>query len=341
MATVPPGGIVPVPEPGGGVGAPTTVAYIINAKWANAQNWFTNAIAAINAAAAEAEDAPQLTGPVLDTSYLPPEKPDLPLTDPEEGRAIYDEAYAQIGNLIEQGFKDFLSQNFPTGPFWDKALAWLERAIDGGTGVDAEVERQIWERDKARFLAQSAQAEAEAMATWANRGFPLPPGALVGAVQGIRLDASRQLAGQSRDIAINAFRAELENTRFAVQQVLELRLRAISAAGEYIRTLVLGPQTAMQLATGLVGLKTDLARSLTAMYQAEVAALEPKVRLAITDAQLKLDASRSNLDAELKTLTERVNAALAHAKMVADAAAASLNGIGAGASISGSDSSSL
>lgn len=341
MATVPPGGIVPVPEPGGGVGAPTTVAYIINAKWENAQNWFTNAIAAINAAAAEAEDAPQLTGPVLDTSYLPPAKPDLPLDDPEEGREIYDEAYTQIGNLIEQGFKDFLSQNFPTGPFWNKALAWLERAIDGGTGVDADVERQIWERDKARFLAQSAQAEAEAMAAWANRGFPLPPGALVGAVQGIRLDASRQLAGQSRDIAINAFRAELENTRFAVQQVLELRLRAISAAGEYIRTLVLGPQTAMQLATGLVGLKTDLARSLTAMYQAEVAALEPKVRLAITDAQLKLDASRSNLDAELKTLTERVNAALAHAKMVADAAAASLNGIGAGASISGSDSSSL
>lgn len=126
-----------------------------------------------------------------------------------------------------------------------------------------------------------------------------------------------------------------------MQQVLELRLRAISAAGDYIRTMILGPQTAMQLATGLVGLKTDLARSLTALYQAQVAALEPKVRLAITDAQLKLDASRANLDSELKTLTERVNAALAHAKMVADAAAASLNGIGAGASISGSDSSSL
>lgn len=341
MATVPPGGIVPVPEPGGGVGAPTTVAYIINAKWQNAQNWFTNATAAVNAAAAEAEDAPQLTGPVLDTSYLPPEAPTLPFTDPEEGQSIYDAAREEIGTLIEQGFKDFLTENFPTGPYWNKALAWLERALDGGTGVDAEVERQIWERDKARLLAQSTQAEAEAMATWANRGFPLPTGALNGTVQGIRLEANRQLAGQSRDIAIKSFEAELENARFAVQQVLELRLRAISAAGDYIRTLILGPQTAVQLATGLVGLKTDLARSLTALYQAEVAALEPKVRLAITDAQLKLDASRANLDAELKTLTERVNAFLAHAKMVADATAASLNGIGAGASISGSDTSSL
>ncbi|MCY1240478.1 hypothetical protein D9M72_533300 [compost metagenome] len=96
----------------------------------------------------------------------------------------------------------------------------------------------------------------------------------------------------------------------------------------------------MQLALGQVGLRTDYARTLTALYQAENTALEPRVRLAITDAQIKLEGERANLSARTQTMSDRVQAALGNAKMTADAAAASWNGIGAGASISGQDSTS-
>lgn len=344
MATtppIPPGGIVSVPTPGGGVGAPVVVSQIVNAKWANAVTMFDRAYMLNDKAVDMLDPAPQMPLPVLDTSYVPPIKPTLPVADPNEAKAIYDDAYEQIGNLIEQGFSDFLNQNFPTGPYWNAALGWLERALtQGGTGLNVDIERALWERDRGRFLGQNEQARQEALATWANRGFDLPPGALANQLHSLDLEAGRQLAAQSRDIAIKSFEAELENARFAVQQTLELRLRSIAAAGEYIRTLILGPQTAMQLALGQVGLRTDYARTLTALYQAENAALEPRVRLAITDAQIKLEGERANLSARTQTMSDRVQAALGNAKMTADAAAASWNGIGAGASISGQDSTS-
>lgn len=342
-APIPSGGIVSVPDPAtGGAGAPVIVSQIVNAKWRNAVDMFNRAYQLNGKAVDMLEPAPQMITPALDKSYVPPIKPTLPIDDPNEAKAIYDDAYQEISNLIQRGFDDFLGENFPTGPYWDAALAWLERAItQGGTGINADVERQLWERDRARFLSQAGQAEQEALVNWGNRGFGLPPGALANQINTIRLDANRQLAGQSRDIAIKSFETEIENVRFAIKEVLDLRLRAMSAAGDYIKTLILGPQTAMQLATGLAGLRTDLARAMTALYQAEVAALEPRVRLAITDAQIKLEGQQANLRAQLQTLSDRVQAALANAKMTADAAAASLNGIGAGATITGSDSSQL
>lgn len=345
MATnpIPPGSIVSVPDPsGGGAGAPVVVSQIVNAKWQNAVLMFNRAYGLNDKAVDMLDPAPQMTSPALDMSYVPPVKPTLPVDDPNEAKHIYDDAYQEIGNLIQQGFSDFLGENFPTGPYWTAALGWLERALtQGGAGINVDVERALWERDRARLLGQNSQARRDAMAMWGNRGFDLPPGALANQLHSLDIEAGRQLATQSRDIAIKSFEAELENTRFAVQQVLELRLRGIAAAGDYIRTLILGPQTAMQLATGLAGLRTDMARALTSLYQAEVTALEPRVRLAITDAQIKEQGQEANLRARVQTLEARVQAVLGNAKMTADAAAASWNGIGAGASISGSDSSSL
>ncbi len=255
---------------------------------------------------------------------------------------MYDSAKAEIDVLIQSGYGDFLQTYFPDGAYYPAALSWIERALtDGGTGINVDVERALWERDRARILGQAEQSEQEAMSTWANRGFALPPGALVNQMQSIRLDAGRQLAAQSRDIAVKTWEAELQNVRFAVQQAINLRVQGLQAAGDYIRTLVLGPQTAMQLATGLAGLRTDLARALTAMYSAETQVFDSRNRLVITDAQLRSSAEEANLRSKNATIDSRVRAALANAGMVGNAAAASLNGINAGASISGSDSTSL
>ncbi|MNV95063.1 hypothetical protein D3C71_1899160 [compost metagenome] len=87
-------------------------------------------------------------------------------------------------------------------------------------------------------------------------------------------------------------------------------------------------------------MKTEFARSLVALYSAETQALEPRVRLAIADGQLKMQGADVNLRAKSQALDSRVRAALEQAQQIATAASASLNGISAGASISGNDSSS-
>ncbi|MNX65354.1 hypothetical protein D3C86_964090 [compost metagenome] len=337
-----PGDIVSVPDPStGGAGAPVIVSQIVNAKWRNAVTLMNESAKRNDDAIALTDPAPQALVPTLDTSYLPPDAPDLPFDDANAATAIYDAARAEMEALIQDGFSQFLADNFPDGAYYQGALDWMDRAInEGGTGINADVEQQLWERGRARIVTEADRAEADVTNSWARRRFPLPPGALVHQVGLIRQDQRNKLAEQSRDISIESFRAELENVRAAVQLALDLRMKSVAAAGDYIKTLILGPQTAAQLATSLAGLKTEFARSLVALYSAETQALEPRVRLAIADGQLKMQGADVNLRAKSQALDSRVRAALEQAQQIAAAASASLNGISAGASISGNDSSS-
>lgn len=345
MATSPiqPGGIVSVPDPStGGAGAPVIVSQIVNANWANAIVLLNRAAALMDNAVDIADPAPQMAISTLDTSYVPPIKPIINPDNPNDGKAIYDDARAEIDALLTNGFSSFLQTYFPDGPYYQAALDWLERAIvDGGTGISADVEQQLWERGRSRLGEEAMRAEQDVLQSFANRGFPLPTGAMVHQVGLIHQDKRNKLAEQSRDISIKSFDTEIENVRFAVKTAVDLRLSALAAAGDYIKTLILGPQTAADLARTLTGLRNDFSRSLVSLYQAEAAALEPRVRLAIADADIKSRGAEANLRASSQAIEDRARAALAYAQSVAAAASASLNGINASASISGGDSSSV
>lgn len=336
------GGFVPVPDGTGGVGAPVIVSDVINTNWSNGFKLLNAAFAMGDDVSNLAAYPPIIAGAVLDKSYLPPLPPNLPAIDPNDAMTMYQNSLAQINTLIQSGYGDFLTQHFQDGPVYQAAVDWLQDAIaNGGSGIRPAVEQALFERDRARIMAESARLENEASSTWSSRGFPLPPGALAGQVADIQLDASRQLAAQSRDIMVKSWEAELTNVRFAVEHALDLRMKALQAAADYIKTLILGPETAVRLATGLSGLKTEVLRAMTALYAAEVGALDPLVRLNITDAQLKQAAQEANQKAELSAIQIRAQAATDAARMVGTAAAAALNGVNVSAHISGSDSSSL
>ncbi|BEP54543.1 hypothetical protein GmRootV118_17870 [Variovorax sp. V118] len=338
-----PGEIVPIPDPvTGGVGAAVTVAHTFNAMWKNAQTMSTAGDTRVGAAIALADPAPRVVVPILDTSYVPPVKPTLPDEDPANAESLYNASRDQILAMLQQGAADFISEYFPHPEYYEDAINWCARAVrDGGTGVNVAVEQQLFERERARVGGEVARAESEAMSSWADRGFPLPPGALTSQVNQIRLDGMKQLATASRDIMVKTWETEVENVRFAVTSLLAQRQIALDAMGNYLRTLILGPETAMKLATGLAGLRTDLARALTQMYSAEAAALEPRVRLSIADADLKMRGEEANIRAATGAVDAKVRATMAGAQMFGTQAAAGLNAINTSASISGSDSSSL
>lgn len=325
-----------------GGGAAQVTIDVINAVWKNAQSKSEAGAENIDEAIAMADPAPHLTGPTLDKSYVPATSPTLPNDDPNNAEALYNTQRDQMLAMITSNFRSFIDEYFPDPEFYENALDWCGRAIsEGGTGINTGVESALWQRGRARILGDSERAAAEAEQNWANRRFPLPPGALVNQLNQINLDAGRKLAEVSRDVAVKSFETEIENVRFAVKEVIDQRKVALDAAGEYIKTLMLGPQTAMQLATGLANIRSELARNLVALYTAQNAALEPRVRLAITDAQLKLEASKANLQAQSSTTELKVRAAIAGAQMVAAMASAAINAIGARASISGSDTSTV
>ncbi len=334
--------IVPVPDPvTGGAGAAVTVANIVNAMWDNSQTRTNEMSSRISLGLADLGPAPLIDTPFLDKSYVPPLLPQLQDPNTIDGEAMYNTQLQKLVNLVGQGIADFFQNYFPLGPYND-AVEWMRKAlVDGGTGVNAAVEQQIWQRGRARIVEDSLEAEDQLTNGWAARGFPLPPGALINGLQRIQLDRSRKLAEQSRDISIKSFDTEIENVRFAVQQTLDLRSKAMSAMADYIRTLMLAPDTAMKLATGLVGLELDLNRSLVALYSAEVQALQPRVQLAIEDARLQAGTNEANQRSITATAQSKADLAKAAATILGSQASAGINAINAQAQISGGDRSDV
>ena len=82
-----------------------------------------------------------------------------------------------------------------------------------------------------------------------------------------------------------------------------------------------------------------IATALTSLYGAEVSAQEPRVRMILGQADIKTRIGEANLRASTGALEARVRAAMEYAQMLGNQAAAGLNALHGGASISGSDSS--
>lgn len=340
---VPLGGIVSVPDAGGGAGAAVVTSQVINAMWQNAQAKAQAGVDVTRGAMALADPAPKMdVNGVYGTAPDVPAPPRLDAPDPDAGKKLYESQLRHMKDLITDGFAKFIGDYFPRTDWFDAAIDWCHKAIrDGGTGINANVEAQLWERDRARIRRKAGADRDKAMKEWAAKGFPQPPGALAMQIRLIDQTASDELSAQSRDIAIKSFETEVENVRFAVKELLDLRMKALDAALNYIRTLMLGPETAMKLATGLSGLQYELMRALTAMYTAQVSALSPQIQLLIADAELRQKSAKANLDSDLAVIEAKVRAALAAAQMLGTQAAAGINAIGARASISGNDSSQL
>jgi len=333
--------IVTIPD--GVTGPALQTTQVINAKWNNAQEWFARAFEFGEEVKADVGNAPHIVEPALSTALemvAPPS--DLAFDDPDSALAFFDDKNAELSALIDEAFNKMVGIAFPDMTLLADAMRWCKRAInEGGTGINSAVETALWERGRARVLKQAERDTAAVTEKYARAGWPLPPGAMLHDTAMIRQDSRDKLAEQSRDIAIKSFDAELENTRFAITTAGALFTQALQAVGDYVKTVMLGPQTAAQLATSMSGLKNEASRTLVALYQAQSAALDPFLRLEITDAELKQRAQEANLRAKMETAQLRAQAALSNLKMVGDAAAASLNGIGAGVSNTMSSSVAL
>lgn len=135
------------------------------------------------------------------------------------------------------------------------------------------------------------------------------------------------MAAVSRDAAIKAFDTEIENVRFAITSAIDYRKSALSAAGDYLRALALGPQLATQLATSASDAQARLISAASGFYNSRINAAELAQRrnIAIMDAELRQTIAAG--DNKVKYTDMKVNAALETMRSLGQQAAAALNGV--------------
>lgn len=244
---------------------------------------------------------------------------------------VFNSMYNQIINDLADKYADWLTRYFPfNAQLMQAAEDWLTKAIrDGGTGINATVEARIWQRDRDRISTEAASAMDEATATWASKGYPLPPGAANASLQEIQRKRSADVAAVSRDAAIKAFETEVENIKFAITTAIDYRTKVLNAAGDYIRALAVAPNIASSLATQSADAQARLISAASGYYNSRINAAELAQKRNIFNADMDMKAILESQDNAIKLVGLRVQAATAAAESLGKQAAAALNAVNA------------
>jgi hypothetical protein len=245
--------------------------------------------------------------------------------------STYDKIALDLGNKFASFFTDF----FPLNPATMAAAeAWLYNAIvNGGSGINITVEDQIWQRDRDRITRAAQASEAEATASWAAKGFPMPVGAALGAVAQIRRDRDFKIYDAGRDRAIKSWEMEYANVKFAIQQAIDYRVKAVQAAGDYIRTLALAPQIASQLSTAALGAQAQLINAAASYYNARIKVVDMKLEKDKLNAGMTMSAGQTNMTGFNARIQNQTNAAVSIASSLGNQAASALNSVSAVAQV--------
>jgi len=248
--------------------------------------------------------------------------------------ALFGATYDQIVEDMSSQFAAFFTEYFPNEcDYLTQAQTRLCEILEGKTGIPAHIEDQIWNRDRARVLTEVGRVQQELIAGFAARGFPLPTGAAVHAMQMAQVEAQNKVAQQSRDVAIKHVDILIDNIKFAIGAALDYRIKAIQAAGDYIKTLALGPDIAMKLATSAAGAQAQLITAAAAYYRNRIAVEELRLDAAKFDAGAKTEVSIAHVREFSNRLKAQADTLAAAARAAGDQAAAALNAVHASAGI--------
>lgn len=255
----------------------------------------------------------------------------------------FDEFAEKTVSKLATLFRDYLSRYFPNNcdSLRHAQQKLCEMLTRGGTSINPVVEDQIWQRDRTRVLNEVNRAGREVLATFAARGFPVPPGAALHQMNMIQQDAQNKIAQASRDVAIKQVEIEIENVRFAVDKAIGLYQTAIAAAIDYIKALAIGPQLAAQVVPSVTDSQSRLIGAASDYYRAQLQASELLQRHKVADAEIDARGNEKAADLQMQRISNRLQAMMEYSKSVATQAAAALNAMHASAGVSASASNSV
>ena len=303
---------------------------IINQAWTEAHSLLSDLDNRLDHAETAASGSVSV-GTVLTTPIASIAEPLIAIPTEAEGPdlTVFNQYNTQImGNLVTL-FSNFLTTYFPMeAGTLSAAETKLQSLLSaGGSGVNAGVEAQIWQRDRDRILTEMNRAVDEAAAVWAGRRFPLPPGALQHQTLQLQQKAQDELAKSSREIAIKTYEVEIDMLKFAISEAIKLQQVAINAAGDYIKAIASSQQTSYQMAMGKSQAQNGLISAVASFLTARANAKDIVFRsnLAANAESNKANIEEARIMGNL--IGDKAKVAVAAGEAVGRAAAAMLNNL--------------
>lgn len=220
----------------------------------------------------------------------------------------------QVLAYLDDFFPD-ISESIKTG-----SEQWLIDTINTGRYVPASVENAIWNRARDREVQDAQRAEQSLIDATAARGFDLPPGALAANIAANQTELSKKLATLEREIAIKDFDIANENTKFAIQQAVSMRVSFVGALADFIRSAMVQPGSAADYAKTILAAKTSFYDSALKLYSAQISGEELKSTVHLKNKELEERADRLWLDGAKSATDDKIKAAQVRAQVATAAA---------------------
>ena len=314
-------------------------AELINAAWDQANtkvNSFESKLTGATNDWLDTVNAPHITaGTALGADIAEPGVTIPASTDVGDVMSTFDTKYLELVAMLSDKYTTFLTTYFPNDTaIYSAAETWLQSAITNDTGLPATVADQLMTDSRDKLLADANRASDAVLTKFAAMRFPLPPGAAASAVLQIQQTAQDKIAEAERKIVV----ASVEQLRWTVEKLIDLRKTAAGSAIEYIKALASGPDMASRLINFGYDAQSKLISAASQFYgvRAEVA------KIANQNAQFNvstaLEAATKNQSSDLALIEDRLKALLTECQALATMATSLFNNLHASAGVSASDS---
>jgi len=264
--------------------------------------------------------------------YIRAVEPEVPTVD--DISRIYETERDQIIALLTDQLTDFLNTYYPlVNDAYDEATAWLVNTItNGGTGIPATIEAQIWQRGRDRITTESRRTKNQIVSGIAARGYMVPPGNMFKRLKEVDLAALTASGENSTSISVKAAEMEIENIKFAIEHALNARTAALGAATDYIRALAIAPDIGLKLAETDSDVQARMISATADLYRARLSRDEIVVNAEIARSGIFQGDQSIHNDDSLKRIQQEVNGTVSAADVygrTAQSALGSLNTVAA------------
>ena len=166
--------------------------------------------------------------------------------------------------------------------------------VNGGTGLNPEVEQAIWDRARNREDYNSKRTEDEIVDSYASRGFNIPPGAEYGKLQQSYQEQQNKLSSINRDIAIKQAELEQENVRHAITEAIRLEDTLIGHWNNRMQRAYDAARFTQEAGFRLFEAQVSYLNARISLYRMAVEAYEIRIRGEIA----RLEAYKAEIDAQ-------------------------------------------
>jgi hypothetical protein len=177
---------------------------------------------------------------------------------------------------------------------------WLCGVISGVKpfGMAQTVFEQVWHAARDRAYRTSASERGTLEADFSNRGFTLPPGALVDQLAQAERAATDAILAVNRDQAIKDAEIKLDLLKFAEEQAIRLKLGVMQSLSDFYRMWISVSDEDVRRAAVRAQAQSSLYAALASYYNVEISFQELVLRAAQLDAGVDIDVDRNRLTHE-------------------------------------------